>query len=451
MPDQDTAPHGDTDQPVFTSSVDAFDSPEWQSGLLAALDKGMSLGTNPGEGADADEGGNDDPGANDEHSASDFDVDPNEVPHPLVDVIPENESGEDDDGVDAAGEDDDEDNDAGGGSELVDADDGEDDDGWDDEEGVDAAGEDDDDEGEDDDEGHDGVVAELTRDQRRKIRKNPELRSHLAAIDKAVRKQRAELDDRTREVEGREASQDRFFRDVNDPEKAAAYMGEIMRINPVAGGKAFETVLTNAEQMDALIEIGLNQPKLLDRVNERLDLLRSDKDARRNHDGRIKLSLEKQQLQADKMHAANRRAHRERARLEGLLTRQMRNRIPKEFKNDVLADFDALVKKKVQDDGNVDLGEKDLKALVARHVRHIEYLDKRYRRAQGRQKVKNDQAATKRKARKNKTRRTKSAPHIQGTRRPQPGKGGRKKPSRPLTPHELEKQVQNELLSHLGT
>ncbi|MCY3623072.1 MAG: hypothetical protein OXH68_15365 [Gammaproteobacteria bacterium] len=434
MPDQDTAQHGDTDQPVFTSNVDAFDSPEWQSGLLAAMDKGMSRGASPGEdtAADADEDGNDDPGATDEYSASDFEVDPNEVPHPLVDVIPEDEAGEDDDGVD-------------------DADAGEDDDGWDDEEGVDAAGEDNDDEGEDDDEGHDGVVAELTREQRREIRKDPKLRSHLAAIDKAARKQRAELDDRTREVEGREASQDRFFRDVNDPEKAAAYMGEIMRINPVAGGKAFETVLTNTEQMDALIEIGLNQPKLLDRVNERLELLRSDKDARRNHDGRIKLTLEKQQLQADKMHAANRRAHRERARLEGLLTRQMRNRIPKEFKNDVLADFDAIVKKKVQDDGSVDLGEKDLKALVARHVRHIEYLDKRYRRAQGRQKIKNGQAATKRKATKNKARRTKSAPHTQGTRRPQPGRGGRKKPSRPLTPHELEKQVQNELLSHLGT
>ena len=229
----------------------------------------------------------------------------------------------------------------------------------------------------------------------------------------------------------------------------ADFMGDLMEMRPDICSAAFEKVLTGGEQVDALVEIGLGNPKALQAANDKIELLQSDKDAMRNHEDRIKLKLERQEVQVQKAQMVQRRLNRETARLEGVLEREIsRARIPKGYHDRVTKDFRNRLRDRVdQKEGTIDFPVGEIRDLVQENGTRIQR-DRKYAvRVLRREEAKTGQKATKQKATKNRNRRRSSPPRSSAPKRPAPSKPKKRGRKAGMS---FDQMVQQEVMRQIG-
>lgn len=425
MPEQ-VAQHGDSDHVVTNPSVDKLDAPDFQGGLISAIDKVRSgeILTPQSRPASPDQRTEETPAdsreSNDDYSDMDDDMsDASEVwdeefeekAHTL-----EDDEDEDSDDADADADEDDVDDESA--SDIEDEEEEEFDDADEDDYADDEETEGEDDEGE--------IVQKLTAKERAEIKKDPRLRKLAANLESHATRQFMRNKDREREIQAQAARQQEREDQLGTPQGMADYMTSLMEVRPDVGGAAFRQALSGEEQLDVLVAIGLELPKVMEAANERIETLQSDKGAMRNYELEKELKMKRQEVQIRESRLAARETDRQKARLQGVLEREIsKARIPKDYHEDVTSAFERTVQKKVKREGGVDFSESDVKALVGKHAREIDRAFKRARRSYAQRKARQDRKATKRKATKNRSRRTSSPPKSQGSKR-----STTKKPSR---------------------
>ena len=432
--------HGDTNAPVLTANEDPLDSAQFRGAIAQTLDKvrtGEIAEAQPAESPNqsTEDTRDDSRGSEDSYLGTDEDL--SEGSH--VWDADASERIDEDEGTTAA------DDDEGGEAAPVE----DDDEGYadPDEEGLDLeAGAEDDDGGELEDGADDQVGDTLTAKDRQEIRKDPRLQRMARGLQKDYTEKTMKLQDERRELTAQATRHRRLETTLSTPQGMANYMANVMEVRPDVAAAAFGTAMTGEEQIDVLTEIGLGHPKVIDQVVEKLETLRSDKDAMRNHKLSRDLKQERQQVQVERIRLAAQETDRQTAQLEGRLEREMRRaRIPKAWWKDISGDLQSAIRNKVRKDGSIEFTATDVQALVAAKQEDIDRYTKRATRIVQRQAVRKGQKDAKTLARKGKRPR-RAAPRSRA-----PSKPASRRPGGARKNETLGQAIRRELGSHLAT
>jgi len=275
--------------------------------------------------------------------------------------------------------------------------------------------EEDEEEGEEDEE---NVFESISAEELEEINNDPKLKKVYRSMQAAFTKKTTDLSQKDRRVSRRESQVEEFVNDVRTADGMAGFLKTTLEKNPDIVAAAFEAVAFGDKATDFLLEVGLEDPEVFEEAYNRLGNLLSDDDALKRH--KKARELETREARADEREQRLRRQNfdRDYDRLLDALDREaQRQDIPKDDLKDVQQRIYAKIRESVKEDGKIPLKAEDVKAIVKDYRKHLDQLEKRVLRRHNRKRVKDNQEATKRKARKGK-----------GKKRNPPRSRGRKPP-----------------------
>ena len=423
---ESSAEHGDSGKEVILPKNDGLDSPDFLSDIARSVDQVHSGGepTEPTSGS-PDQGTADnrddsresaDPfsdtedwsegsHATDTYRLDEEDDDGGEEPH---------EAAEDEDSAIDVHDDPDEDED-----EYDAAEDGEEVDEYDDES---------EEEGE-----RDQVEDLLTPKQIEAMKKDPKLGKMARSISRNLQRdytqKTQEVAEARREVEARGRTFKKFEEQLSTPQGMADYLSNVMGQRPDVAAAALVGAMTGEEAEGVLTEIGLEHPKLVAKVVERIETLNDDPGAMKNHQLGVQLKMERQRVAIREQRLNQRRTDHERARIEGSLNREMaRQRVPKAEWGGITATLQQALEGRVsKKNGSIDFTGTDIQRLVSQEKEVIDRAYKRAMRNLRREQTTSGRKKAKKLAGRNKNRRGRSAPKSRAPARP---RGARKSDNR---------------------
>ena len=286
--------------------------------------------------------------------------------------------------------------------------------------------------GEDEDTGEEQVGDTLTAEDRKAIKKDPKLAKLARSLQSDYTKKRMEDAGARREVDAKAERFKGFEEELATPQGMANYLANVMKVRPDVAAAALVGAMTGEEAEDVLTEISLEHPKLVGKVNDRVEGLQGDEGAMRNHQLGIKLKMELQQVAIREQRLNQARTDGDRARIESSLERELRRvRIPKAEWEHVTGSLRRSLEGRVGKDGLIDFTEADVQRFVAERKAGIDRNYQRALRALRREGAVTGQKKAKKLASRNKNRRGGSAPRSRApaTARPRRTQTARKNES----------------------